>query len=249
MLERSVVLSNVARTRDADGLASDFVVLCSEHFLSEVNNAVACCLGTDERATPAKTLAGKNAGELVAQPLVLTEEETNLTTACSYVACGNVGVCADVLGEFSHEALAETHYLVVGLAFGVEVRTALATAHGECCEGVFEYLLESEEFQDAEVNSRVETEAAFVRSDCAVHLDAETTVDLDFALVVNPRNTEHDYALRLYHALEDFALLVLGVFVDVVHERFYNLLDSLVELGLTGILGDYFRHEVVDFLL
>jgi hypothetical protein len=49
----------------------------------------------------------------------------------------------------------------------------------------------------------VEAQAALVGADGAVELDAEAAVDLQLALVVDPRHAEHDHALGLDDALED----------------------------------------------
>src|SRR5208337_559772 len=102
--------------------------------------AVAGGFGTNERAAPGQALAGEDAGEFIAQPLVLAEEEADLASAHADVAGGNVGVGTDVAAEFGHEALAEAHDFVVTLALGIEVRTALAAAHGKRGERVLEYL-------------------------------------------------------------------------------------------------------------
>ena len=49
----------------------------------------------------------------------------------------------------------------------------------------------------------METQASFVRADCAVHLDAVATVDFDFTFVVEPRNAEHDYTFGFGDSFED----------------------------------------------
>ena len=60
----------------------------------------------------------RDAGELVAQPLVLAEEITDLPGTHADIAGGHVGVRPDILEELGHEALAEAHDLRVGLALG-----------------------------------------------------------------------------------------------------------------------------------
>ena len=98
--------------------------------------------------------------------------------------------------KLCHEALAECHDFAVGFALGIEIGAALAAADGKAGQGVFEDLLEAEEFDNAEVYGRVETKAALVRSDRAVELYTETIVDLDLTLVIDPRNAEEDGSLR-----------------------------------------------------
>src|SRR5262249_10845369 len=143
------------------------------HLGGEVDAAVAGGLGANEGAAPVEALAGEHAGELVAQTLVLAEQEADLAAADADVTGGDGGVGADVARELGHEALTEPHHLVVALAFGFEVRAALAAAHRERGERVLEDLLEGEELEDAEVDGGVESEAALVGADGAVHLDPE----------------------------------------------------------------------------
>ncbi len=87
------------------------------------------------------------------------------------------------------------------------------------------------------LTARVEAQAALVRADGRVHLDAEPAVDLDLALVVGPGDPEHDHPLRLHQPLHDLGLLVLGVALDHQGRRFHHLQDRLVELRLGRVLG------------
>ncbi len=97
--------------------------------------------------------------------------------------------------KLCHKALAKAHNLSVGFTLGVKIGTALAAAYRKTCERVFEYLLKPQEFDNAFVNRRMETKTAFVRTDCAVKLHTEATVDLHLTVIINPRNTELDDAL------------------------------------------------------
>src|SRR5208283_6231097 len=98
----------------------------------------------------------------------------------------HVRVRSDMAEEFGHEALAELHHFVVALALGIKIRAALAAAHGERGQGILQYLLEGKEFQNAQVYGRMEAESALIGSDGAVHLDAESAIYLDVALIVDP---------------------------------------------------------------
>ncbi len=120
--------------------------------------------------------------------------------------------------EFGHEALAEAHDLVVRFALGIEVRSALAAAHGQGGQRVLEDLLETEELEDAEVDGGVEAETALVGADGRVELDAEALVDLDLAAIVHPRYAEHDDPLRFDDALENPMIEVLGVALEDRHQ-------------------------------
>ena len=91
-----------------------------------------------------------------------------------------------MLGKLCHKALAESHYLAVGLALGVKIGAALAAAHRQTCKAVLEYLLEAQEFYYGSAYGGVKSQTALVRSDSGVELAAETAVHLNVALVVNP---------------------------------------------------------------
>ena len=118
---------------------------------------------------------------------------------------------------------------------GVEVRAALAAAHGQGGQAVLEGLLEAEELQDALIDRRMEAQAALVGADGAVELDAVAAVHLNLALIIDPRHTEGDDALRLDQTLDEAGLLVLGVLLHDGLDALQHLTDSLQELRLVGI--------------
>ena len=120
-----------------------------QHFVGEIDAAVASGFRTNQRTAPAQTLAGEDAGEFIAEALVLAKQETDLASAHADVAGRDVGVRADVALQFGHEALAEAHDFVVTLAFGIEIGTALAAAHGQRGERILENLFKRQELQDA----------------------------------------------------------------------------------------------------
>ena len=81
----------------------------------------------------------------------------------------------------------------------------------------------------------MEAQAALVGADGAVELDAVAAVHLDLALVIDPRHTEGDDALRLDQTLDEGGLLVLGMLLHDGLDALQNLADSLQEFGLVGI--------------
>ena len=91
----------------------------------------------------------------------------------------------------------------------------------------------------------MQAQTALVRADRAVELHAETTVDLHLALIVNPRHTEDDDALRFDEALEQGGFLILRVGLDHDAQRLKHLGDGLDELGLLRILFLDVRDDVV----
>ena len=79
----------------------------------------------------------------------MPEQIADLAAAHADVACGHVGVRADVPVELVHERLAEGHDFLVGLALWIEVRTTLAAAHRQGRQGVLEYLFKCQKLQCA----------------------------------------------------------------------------------------------------
>ena len=148
--------------------------------------------------------------------------------------------------ELGHEALAEAHNLCIGFALRVKIGTALAAADRQSGQGVFKDLLKSEEFENSDVYGRMETKTALVRSDRAVELYAVSAVDLNLSVVIGPRNTEFDLALRLGQTLKqgEFSVLIL-VLLDDRANGLQNFADRLMELRLSRILLDHFRDHFI----
>lgn len=125
----------------------------------------------------------------------MSEHETNLTAGNTNVTSGNVGVGANVLGKFGHESNTEAANFVVGLVLGVKVGTTLTTTHAQTGESILEDLLEAQELEDGEVDSRVETETTLVGAKSRVELHTVATVDLGLVVVILPDDTELDDTL------------------------------------------------------
>ena len=104
--------------------------------------------------------------------------------------------------KLSHKALTECHNLSVGFAFRIEIAAALTAADRQACQGVLEDLLKSQEFDNAKVNRRMESQTALVGTDRTVKLHAETVVHLHLPLVVYPGNAELHDPLRNRQTLQ-----------------------------------------------
>ena len=144
---------------------------------------------------------------------------------------------------------AEAHDLGVGLAAGVEVRSALGSAHGQGGERILESLFESEELHDAEVHAGMEADTALIRADRAVTLDAEAAVDVDFSAVVHPGDTEHEHALGFHDAFQNLLIHQMGIGGYVGSHAFHHLAYGLMELFFTGVLGYDIGHDALDIIL
>ena len=72
--------------------------------------------------------------------------------------------------QFTHESSAESSYLPIGLSFGIEVGPTLSTSHIQSGKCILEGLLEAKEFQDRQVNWRMESKTAFVWTESGIVL-------------------------------------------------------------------------------
>lgn len=99
------VLSDVAGARDGDLLALPVGAALTEHLGNVVDEAETGGLGADAGSTEIEALAGENTRELIADLLVSTEHEGNLTSTNSNVTSGNISVGANVARELVHKGL------------------------------------------------------------------------------------------------------------------------------------------------
>ena len=95
----------------------------------------------------------------------------------------------------------------------------------------------------------METDAALVGAEGAVHLYAEAAVDLQLACIVQPWHAEHDHALGLHHAVEHLVVDEIRMLHHVGCDALNDLAYGLMEFFLIGILGDNLLHEGLDKLL
>ena len=207
-----------------------------ERLSREIAHTIAGGLGARQRAAEGQSLAGDDAAvEAVDDALVLAEEVRDLASADTDVARRNVRELADVAVKLGHKALAEAHDFGVGLALGVKVGAALAAAHGERGQRVFEYLLKAEELDNGEVDRRMEAKPALVGTYGGVVLHAVAAVDLHLAAVVHPWDAELDDAFGLDEALDKPGLLPFGVLVDDQLQRLEDLAHGLKEFRLVPV--------------
>ena len=228
---------HVAGAGDHHGGAVEAPAVGTEHVVREVAEAIARGLLPGEASAVAEALAGEDAGKLVAEALILTEEVADLPAAHADVPGGDVGIRADVLEKLRHEALAEAHDLGVRLALGVKVAAALAATDGEAGEAVLEDLLEAQELDDAEVHRGVEAQAALVGADGAVELHPVTPVHVDAAGVIHPGHPELDAPLRLHQAVHDALPDKLRPGLHHGLQGLQHLVDGLQKLRLGGVTG------------
>ncbi|MNV15153.1 hypothetical protein D3C71_1058660 [compost metagenome] len=81
----------------------------------------------------------------------------------------------------------------------------------------------------------MEAQPALVRADGAVHLDAETAIDLHLAVIVDPGNPKHDRPLRLTDALQNARGQVARIGFEKRPQAAQNFFDGLVEFRLIRV--------------
>ena len=137
--------------------------------------------------------------------------------------------------QLGHEALAEAHDFPFALALGVEVAAALCAAHRQGGQAVLEDLFKAQELDDADVDGRMESDAALVGADGGVELDPIAAVDLHLAVVVHPGDTEDDLPFRFHQAFQNAGFHQVGTGFDDRFQALQNLGDSLNEFRFAGI--------------
>ena len=239
------ISTNITITGNSNGFAFEGVAVSLHHFIEEVNKAITGSFGTDQGTTEGHPFAGENAGEFVGKAFVLTEHIADFTSTGTDVTGGNVEVGTDVAIQFGHEGLAETHDFAIGFAATIKVGTTFTAAHGKGGKAVFEYLLESKEFQHTEVNGGMKTKAAFVGPDGAVHLNAVAAVDLNFVVIIYPGDAEHHNSFGFSDSLKDFCFFIFRMFIDIRNQGCCNLFHGLVKLGFAGVFSFDFFHKAL----
>jgi len=217
----------------------------SRRAFDEVDGAVAGGFRAHQAAAVGQALAGEYAGGVVAEFLHHAGHEADLARAHADVAGRHVGVRAEVAVQLQHQRLTEAHHLALALALGVEVRAALAAAHGQGGQRVLEGLLEGQELQDRQVHRGVEAHAALERADGRAVLHAEGAVDVGAAAVVGPGHAELDDPFRFHQAFEQAMPRVLRVLLQERPEAEGDFLDRLQELGLVRVAAGDVRKERV----
>ena len=193
------------------------------------------------------TLAREHARFIaVGHALVLAEEIADLARADANVAGWHVGVLPEVPVQFGHQALAEAHHFAVAAALGVKIRATLGAADRHARERVLENLLKAEELDDAEIDRRVEPQAALVGAEHAVELHAKAAVDLHLAPVVLPGHAKDDLPLGLADALDDLVFGIRRMLREHRTERLDHFLDGLMKLRLAGIPADDLLINALD---
>ena len=178
---------------------------------------------------------------------VHSEKVAYFAASDSHVSCRDVRVGSYVAPKLEHKRLAKAHDLSVRLALGVEVRTALSSAHRQGRERILEGLLKAEELQHGNAHSRMEAQTALVGTDCAVELHPVAGVHPYLSPVVNPCHLECENPVRLHKPLDNPCRLKFRVFVIDVLNGLQNFPHRLQVFLLFPILRLQRGHNLTCF--
>src|SRR6056297_487873 len=93
----------------------------------------------------------------------------------------------------------------------------------------------------------VKTKTALVRTYCRVHLNAVTTVYMNFSVVVYPRHPKRNKSFWLYHSEKDILTVINFIFCDIRDYRFGNFLHRLYEFWFVTVTGPDLIHKLIYF--
>ena len=85
----------------------------------------------------------------------------------------------------------------------------------------------------------MEAQAALIRTDCAVKLDAVAPVDLNLVIVVHPANAEDSRAFRLDDTLKQRCFLIVRITLHNRTDRFQHLRYRLAKFRLRMVTLEY----------
>ena len=90
----------------------------------------------------------------------------------------------------------------------------------------------------------MEPQAALVRADGAVHLNAKPAINMDIAMVVSPGNAKHNHPFRFDDALKYLLVPILRVLLEHNRQRIENFLDRLMKLRFGRVLRLHLGHQL-----
>src|SRR5215831_13965819 len=94
----------------------------------------------------------------------------------------------------------------------------------------------------------MKAQSAFIGTDSAVHLNPEPAVDMNGAMIIAPRDTEHDHSFGFDDALQNLLAAIFRVLLQNERKRIEHFLDSLVKLRFTRVLRLNLGHHLSDII-
>ena len=93
----------------------------------------------------------------------------------------------------------------------------------------------------------MEPKPSLIGTNSAVELDSVADIDMDLALVVNPRHPESDDSLRLNDPFDDFSFFKLRVLIVNILHGYEHLVYSLQILLFTRVFALQVLHNFLNF--
>jgi hypothetical protein len=139
--------------------------------------------------------------------------------------------------KFTHKGLAEPHYLIFTFTLGIKIAAPFTAADGSSGKGVFKDLFKPQEFDDPQIDRRMEPQPSLVGPQGAVKLYPKTPVYLHLALIINPGDPEYHLPFRLHNPFHNFQLGNLRPFPHHRIQGFKYFLHRLNKLRFRRIPG------------
>ena len=233
----SCINRNVTCSGNSNCLTCKFDTIEFQKFICQIQKTISCSFCTSKRSTIGKSFSCKNSFIYSTDSLVLSEHISDLSCACTDISCRNISISTNIFAKLCHKALAECHNFSVRFSLRIEIRSTFTSTDWKSCEGVFENLLETEEFDNTKVYRWMKTKTSLVWSNCTVELYTVSCVNLYLTLVIYPRYTELKLSLRLYKSLKK-SVFTEFFFICFNHntKRLQHLFYCLVEFRLCRIL-------------
>mmetsp|Transcript_7023 Transcript_7023/g.9409 ORF Transcript_7023/g.9409 Transcript_7023/m.9409 type:complete len:285 (-) Transcript_7023:260-1114(-) len=173
--------------------------LVSKHILREVHHAPSRAHG-ERRVTPPKETPALLGG-VVVDALILAIHVSHLIRSSTQTHSGDIHVRPNVLGQFSHVALAEALDLGLRLPVRVKVGAPHSGAHVGAGQCIGEGAVQGQGFRHRSIHPHPEVSPSLVGSQCTVVLDPKASVDTSVPTVIQPGHPELDETLRFQKQL------------------------------------------------
>lgn len=122
---------------------------------------------------------------------------------------------------------------MIGLPLGIEVLSALASAHGQPGQAVLEGLFEGEQLEYAFGDAGMETNTAFVRADRIIVLHPPAALHADIAFIIFPTDAKTDDAIRFGDPPQNLILVIILFVAYEIEHAFCDFLYCLNKFQLT----------------
>ena len=186
----------ISGTGNHNRLSGKVHAVALHQFLCQIEKTITGGFRPDQRPSIGKALSGQHAVIRIPDPLVLTVEIADFSATDTDVSRRHIRIGTDMANQFHHKALAKTHDFLIALSVRIEIGTALAAADRKPGQRILEDLLQTQEFDDAEIDRGMKAKSSLIGSDRRTVLHTVSVVHMDLSVIIYPRYAELDDSLR-----------------------------------------------------